>query len=290
MQMNGLFDKEAVMLKVMVVLAGLVLVGCGSGGGDGINLDTGGGSEVCDQLKDIPITNTQATLTSADERAVITVPQEPFGSRQNFLSIRVDCNSRPQLIGRSYIVAANQSLTFTISVSFAESDVAGIDRSRLQLGTLDLSNGIWTTVPGSGPDGSKPNTFSGAINTDNAVFGIYVTAGGSSGSPPTAPTNVVAVPRQTCAIDISWSASQDSDGDLQSYIVFRDDGANLGTVPANTCFGTCSFQDIDNPTGNNRLLRFTRHTYFIRATDVAEHSTDSADSNQVSAPSSCPLP
>lgn len=287
--MKRLLEKTS-FYKFMPVLFCLFLAACGSGGGgdEPIDLGGGGGTNPCGQSVSKSIDNNGGSVQSKDGKATVSVAPTNIPTGSVTFRITVQCSVQQSFNGFAYTVSFPDTNAtppaFSISIQFEGTAPAGVDL-RLGIFTGD-PNQLWQVVA----TGSVQNNVAQADGLNNAeTYGVFVLSTGGGGSPPSAPTNVKAVPATgACRIDITWSSSTDPDRDLTSYNVFRD-GNSLGTVRADTCFGTCSFPDVDNPTGNVRLLRGTSHTYSIQATDVREHIAESADSNRVTAPSSCPL-
>lgn len=90
-------------------------------------------------------------------------------------------------------------------------------------------------------------------------------------TPPTAPSNLTAVPGTTSGIDLSWGKSSDDSG-IDHYVVVRD-GAQIATVPSSAA-ATYAYSDTAVGPG-------TTHTYVVRAVDLAGNV--SPDSNPATA-------
>jgi hypothetical protein len=275
---------------IIAVFSIFTLTACGSGGG-GIPEDPSGPPSGCFEAVTKTLSGLDLTVVSKDLNA--TVILDPSASGGSFaVTITVLCGfdtTAPpprNFNGKAYEVRVSGNIVpqYNLIINY---DPKGVDESTLRIGRLDDPIVGWQALDVANVV-SPPSGGSAAAQglTDSPVtYGIFVASSGSTtGSPPTQPTNVKAtVPSpNTCQINITWNQSTDPDGDLSSYIVFRD-SANIGVVDVTSCPGTqCTFSDTQAIP--NKLLAGP-HSYYIRATDRAGH--DSLESVVVSA--SAPL-
>jgi hypothetical protein len=282
--------KKTSFYKFMSVLACLFLAACGSGGGgdDFIDLGGGGGGSVCDQGISKVFNNDGGSMESKDGKATLVIAQGAIpatGSAELGIIVRCQMTSFNR-VGYEVRVIQGNPPTFGLSIRYETSEIPpGVRESDLALGTFTTGPQGWDLIATAAVGNNVASA--GGLNTDG-IYGIFVQSSTSQGSPPTAPQNVRAVvPGSACRIDITWSPSTDPDQppDLSAYIIFRG-STNIGTIASNQA-GCCSFQDSDRLP--NPPVRSNRYRYFIQAVDAAGHTTDSPDSNTITAPSSCPL-
>jgi hypothetical protein len=284
---RGIFFSKSIRFKLMSLLTGFFLAACAVGGGgeDPFSFNTGGGGTngACDTSTSGIIDNSGGSVESEDGKVSIIINP---GAIQLGAAVEVVIAVRCGLItfnGFGYdVIFTGNPPNFSIVIAYENSEIpAGLTEANLALGTLSTGPEGFDEIANA-PIGNNQASADG-LNVDG-VFGIFIKSIASGGSPPTPPSNVQAVSRgPACRIDITWDPSQDPDGDLSSYTIFRGNNS-IGAIAFNQA-GCCIFSDsnllpIPLPRGN--------HRYFIRANDTAEHTSDSLDSNIVAAPSSCP--